>query len=84
MTAATDDAVEPAEQAAYRAEVRAWYEANATPRRADDPWATNVHLDEESARRHFEDSKAWLGTLHAAGYSGIASRSTPARTADGA
>ena len=72
MTADTSELGETTEQAAYRAEVRAWYDTHATPKRPDDPWATNVHLDEESARRHFDDSKSWLGTLHAAGYSGIA------------
>ena len=63
---------ETADQAAYRAEVRAWYDANATPKKPDDPWATNIHLDPEDALRHFEGSRAWLGKLHAAGYSGIA------------
>ncbi len=63
---------EPAEHAAYRAGVRAWYDANATPKRAEDPWAINVHADEAAARRHFEESRAWLGRLHEAGLVGIA------------
>ncbi|MEM7139842.1 MAG: acyl-CoA dehydrogenase family protein [Actinomycetota bacterium] len=66
------DIAETPEQAAYRAEVRAWYDANATPKRPDDPWATNVHVDPDAAERHFEDSRAWLGRLFDAGYSGIA------------
>lgn len=69
---ATDDTSESAEQAAYRAEVRAWYDANATRKKPDDPWATNVHLDPDAAARHFRASADWLGRLHAAGYSGIA------------
>lgn len=63
---------ETPEQAAYRAEVRAWYDANATPKTPDDPWATNIHVDPEEATKHFRDSREWLGRLHAAGYSGIA------------
>ena len=44
--AATDEIDETGRtRAAYRAEVRAWYDANATPKRPDDPWATNVHVD---------------------------------------
>lgn len=72
MSAASDEISEPPEHAAYRAEVRAWYESNATPKRPDDPWATNVHVDPELATAHFRNSKEWLGRLHAAGYSGIA------------
>lgn len=68
----TDPIVEPAEHAAYRAEVRAWYDANATPKKPDDPWATTIHLDDESAAAHFEESRNWVGRLFAAGYSGIA------------
>ncbi|MDG2027919.1 MAG: acyl-CoA dehydrogenase family protein [Acidimicrobiales bacterium] len=66
------DIVETAEQASYRAEVRAWYDTNATPKKPDHPWATNIHIDPNAAARHFENSKSWLGVLHAAGYSGIA------------
>jgi len=72
MTAGTNETNEPPEQTAYRAEVRAWYEANATPKKPDDPWATNVHIDPAQAARHFRNSKEWLGRLYEAGYSGIA------------
>ena len=68
----TTESTETPEQADYRAEVRAWYDANATPKRPDDPWATNVHLGADEAQRHFDASRAWLARLHAAGYSGIA------------
>jgi alkylation response protein AidB-like acyl-CoA dehydrogenase len=63
---------ESPEQAAYRAQVRAWYEENATRKGDDDPWATSVHVDPEQAAAHFRDSKEWIGRLYAAGYSGIA------------
>ncbi|GJM38142.1 MAG: acyl-CoA dehydrogenase [Acidimicrobiales bacterium] len=66
------DTVETTEQAAFRSEVRAWYDANATPKRPDDPWATNTHIDPNAAQLHFDNSRNWLGTVHAAGYSGIA------------
>ena len=72
MSDASEETSEPPERAAYRAEVRAWYDANATPRRPDDPWATNIHLDSYSARAHFEESRRWQATLYEAGYSGIA------------
>ena len=72
MTAANHKANESAEQVAYRTEVRAWYDANATPKRGDSPWETNVHRDPQDARRHFEAAKAWQGRLFAAGYAGIA------------
>lgn len=63
---------EDAEQAEYRARVRAWYDANATPKGAEAPWETNVHRDPAAARRHFLASKAWQGRLFAAGLAGIA------------
>ena len=72
MTAANHKANEPAEQVAYRTEVRAWYDANATPKRGDSPWETNVHRDPQDARCHFEAARAWQGRLFAAGYAGIA------------
>ena len=72
MTAANHNTDESAEHAAYRAKARAWYDANATPKRADSPWETNVHFDPEDARRHFENSRAWQGRLFEAGYAGIA------------
>ena len=68
----SDEISEPADHAAYRAEVTAWYEANATPKRPDDPWATNVHVDPDAARAHFDNSRQWIGRLYEAGYSGIA------------
>jgi alkylation response protein AidB-like acyl-CoA dehydrogenase len=72
MSAELREIRESPEQAAYRAQVRAWYEENATRKGDDDPWATSVHVDPEQAAAHFRDSKEWIGRLCAAGYSGIA------------
>ena len=69
---ATDEISEPADHAAYRAQVRAWYDEHATPKSPSDPWATTVHADPTEAAAHFAGSRAWLGKLFAAGYSGIA------------
>ncbi|MFT5204162.1 MAG: alkylation response protein AidB-like acyl-CoA dehydrogenase [Candidatus Aldehydirespiratoraceae bacterium] len=72
MTAPTEEISEPAEYAAYRAQVSEWYGENATLKRPDDPWATNVHVDPDAATAHFNNSRGWLGQLFEAGYSGIA------------
>ncbi len=72
MAAANHRTDESAEQAEFRARVRAWYDANATPKGDDSPWETNVHRDPADAHRHFLASKAWQGRLHAAGLAGIA------------
>ena len=56
----------------YEARVRAWYDANATPRSATDPWAVNVQPDHERERSHFEASRRWQGRLAEAGFMGIA------------
>jgi alkylation response protein AidB-like acyl-CoA dehydrogenase len=68
----TEEISETAEHAAYRAQVIQWYDENATPKRPDDPWATNVHVDPDAASAHFNNSRGWLGQLFEAGYSGIA------------
>ena len=72
MTAANHKNNESAEQREFRATVKAWYDANATPKRDDSPWETNVHRDPAEARRHFLASKAWQGRLFEAGLAGIA------------
>ncbi len=59
------------EQAAYRAEARAWLEANATPRKEVSPWALTFHTSEEDARREFEKGRTWQRTCYDAGYAGI-------------
>lgn len=75
MTSTNQDTTEPTEsteQQAFRAQVRAWYDENATPKGDDSPWETNVHQNPEEAHRHFEASRAWQRRLFEAGYAGIA------------
>ncbi len=72
MTDVRDEKSEPSERLAYRAEVRAWYDVNASPRRPDDPWESKILLDDSSSKAHFEASRRWQATLHEAGYAGIA------------
>ena len=64
-------ATESPEHAAYRAEVRAWLSANATPRKEVSPWALNFHTSYEDARREFEKGRAWQKTCYGAGYAGF-------------
>ncbi len=70
MTAA--DSREAPDIDAYRTTVREWYDANATPRQSDDPWAVSVHTDQDEARGHFDASRSWQRQLFDAGYMGIA------------
>ncbi len=56
---------------AYRSSVRDWYEANATPKQAADPWAINLHADQAEARAHFDAGRTWQRRLFDAGYMGI-------------
>ncbi len=63
---------EPDDHGVFRKEVRAWYEANATPKNSDNPWAVAVFADAAAAARHFEQSRAWQATLFEAGLAGIA------------
>ena len=72
MSDTETETTETAEQAAYRAEVQAWFAANATPRRADDPWAVQGFPTDELARAHFDAGAAWQGKLYEAGYAGTA------------
>jgi alkylation response protein AidB-like acyl-CoA dehydrogenase len=60
------------EEAAFRAEARAWLAAHARPRSADTP--PPVALTEafsEEERRHVAESKAWQATLYDGGWAGI-------------
>jgi alkylation response protein AidB-like acyl-CoA dehydrogenase len=52
-----------AEQAEFRAEVRAFLAKNAQPKREVSPWAVNFHTDPEDARREFEVGRSWQRTL---------------------
>src|SRR4051812_4224620 len=52
-----------AEQAEFRAEVKAFLAANAKPRLDSSPWAVNVHTSEDEARESFEEGCRWQRTL---------------------
>lgn len=67
----TPNRTDTAEQAAFRAELRAFLEANAEPRRDRSPWAINAHTSEEAARRDFEQGVAWQGKLFANRLAGL-------------
>jgi len=56
----------------YRSWVRSWYESNATPKSAEDPWSVPTYLNESDARDHFNASRRWQGRLHQAGLAGVA------------
>jgi alkylation response protein AidB-like acyl-CoA dehydrogenase len=63
--------VETPEQAAFRADVRAFLDANSHPKRETSPWALTYHTDAEAARRSFDDGRAWQGTRYRAGMTGF-------------
>ena len=55
--------IDTPEQAEFRAEVRAFLEANAEPKRETSMWAVNLHTDPADAAREFETGRAWQKTL---------------------
>ncbi len=62
------------EEAAFRAEARAWLEANAEPRSAGDDTGSYFTLADDSPeadRRHVETCKRWQRRLFDAGWAGI-------------
>jgi alkylation response protein AidB-like acyl-CoA dehydrogenase len=59
-TAASTDTPEQGE---FRAEVRAFLEAHAQPKREVSPWHVNFHTNPDDARREFETGRAWQKTL---------------------
>jgi len=59
------------EQAEFRAEARAFLQANAAPRKAANPWAVTIHRDQDSARRAFERGRTWQRTLFEHGFAGL-------------
>jgi alkylation response protein AidB-like acyl-CoA dehydrogenase len=69
----TSQTVEPAEQAAFRAEAHAWLEANAPRRRHDSSEfkrrVSATGPDDEQA--HVEASKAWQRRIFDAGFAGV-------------
>ena len=61
-----------AEQAAFRARVRAWHDRYATPRSSDDLWGVPLYVDESRALESFENGRAWQRTLFEHDWAGIA------------
>ena len=58
-------AADTAEQAEFRAEVRAFLAANAQPKRETSPWTLMFHRSAADAHAAFERGRAWQGTLFA-------------------
>jgi alkylation response protein AidB-like acyl-CoA dehydrogenase len=71
MTTLEDQGIETAEQAAFRAEARAFLHAHLPPRRDANPWALNFTADEREARAHFEAGRAWQRLLFDNGFAGL-------------
>ncbi len=71
MVVADEHPVDTEEQAAFRAEARAFLEANATPKQATSPWAINFHTSEEEGRRYFELGRSWQRTLFDHQFAGL-------------
>jgi acyl-CoA dehydrogenase len=68
----TDDhAEDTSEQAAFRAEARAFLRSHLPPRRDANPWALNFTSDESEARAHFESGRAWQRLLFDNGFAGL-------------
>ena len=58
-------ATDTAEQAEFRADVRAFLTANAQPKRETSPWTLMFHRSSADALAAFERGRAWQGTLFA-------------------
>ncbi len=71
MVVAHEHPVDTEEQAAFRAEARAFLEANAAAKRESSPWAVNFHTSEEEGRRHFELGRSWQRTLFDHRFAGL-------------
>ncbi len=68
----TESPKESAEDAAFRAEARAWLEANAELRTGKDDWSLQRHhTDPEALRAYFERCRDWQRTMFEGGYAGI-------------
>ena len=71
-TATSDRAVtEPADQAAFRLEARAFLTEHAEPLAAIDPWQVSGFPDDQQARSYFERGRDWQRTLAAHGWAGL-------------
>ncbi|HEU5306310.1 MAG TPA: acyl-CoA dehydrogenase family protein [Acidimicrobiia bacterium] len=64
-------ATDTPEEAAFRADVRAFLDANSVAKRERSPWALTYHTDQDAARQAFDDGRAWQGTRYAAGMTGF-------------
>ena len=60
-----------AEQADFRARVRAWHDRYATVRSYDDLWRVPLYVDEARAEESFENGRAWQRTLFEHGWAGL-------------
>jgi alkylation response protein AidB-like acyl-CoA dehydrogenase len=59
------------EQDEFRAEARAFLEANAQPKRETSVWAVNFHTDPDDAAREFETGRKWQHTMFENGFAGL-------------
>jgi alkylation response protein AidB-like acyl-CoA dehydrogenase len=60
------------EEAAFRAEARAWLEAHAQPKTGDVDWSRNFHSNDEAVREEFiRRCKEWQALLYDEGWAGI-------------
>ena len=60
-----------AEQAEFRARVRAWHDRHATVRSHGDLWRVPLYVDEGRAEESFENGRAWQRTLFEHGWAGL-------------
>jgi alkylation response protein AidB-like acyl-CoA dehydrogenase len=59
------------EEAAFRAEARAFLEANAQPKREVSPWHVNFHTNPDDARAEFETGRKWQKTMFDHKFAGL-------------
>ena len=59
------------EEAAFRAEARAWLEANAPRRHQEGTGGRGVLFDEEGQKHHVESCRRWQRTLYDGGWAGL-------------
>jgi alkylation response protein AidB-like acyl-CoA dehydrogenase len=70
---AIDDApaTDTPEEAAFRADVRAFLAATSIPKRDRSPWAITYHTSSEEAQAAFDRGRAWQKTRYDAGMTGF-------------
>jgi alkylation response protein AidB-like acyl-CoA dehydrogenase len=64
-------ATDTPEQAAFRAEARAFLAAHASPKRERSPFEVNFHTSHDEARQHFETGRKWQHTLFEHRFAGL-------------